>query len=144
MDKNKEFIINYQIKQNKSVLELLEKIGQLIISNISFFAGMLKSEKNFTDEMPKILTYTQGEIIDMKYQNKTIHQNINCKTWYTRYRENGKQYYVSGKTQQEVLSKLKTKLKLSTVLSVFCLYKSNTLLLVKSNSKKYLPFQAKT
>lgn len=113
MDKNKEFIINYQIKQNKSVLELLEKIGQLIISNISFFAGMLKSEKNFTDEMPKILTYTQGEIIDMKYQNKTIHRNLKCKTWYTRYRENGKQYYVSGKTQQEVLNKLKTRLKIN-------------------------------
>ena len=30
----------------------------------------------------------------MKYQGKTIHKNKNAETWYTRYRINGKQYYM--------------------------------------------------
>ena len=47
----------------------------------------------------------------MKYQNKTIIQSRGCKTWHTRYRYNGKQYTISGKTQQEVYNKLKLALK---------------------------------
>ena len=43
----------------------------------------------------------------MKFKNKTIHKNKNSNTWYTRYRMNGKQYYISGKTQQECYQKLK-------------------------------------
>lgn len=43
----------------------------------------------------------------MKYKNKTIHKNTTCNTWYTRFRHNGKQYYISGKTQQECYQKLK-------------------------------------
>ena len=47
----------------------------------------------------------------MKYRNKTIMQTRGSKTWYTRYRYEGKQYHISGKTQQEVYNKLKLALK---------------------------------
>ena len=43
----------------------------------------------------------------MKYQGKTIHKNKKSDTWYTRYRINGKQYYLSGRTQKECYTKLK-------------------------------------
>ena len=41
----------------------------------------------------------------MKYQGKTIHKSKN-NTWYSRYRANGKQYYISAKTQKECYNKL--------------------------------------
>ena len=47
----------------------------------------------------------------MKYQGITIHRHKTCKTWYARYRKNGKQCYVSAKTQQECYDKLKVALK---------------------------------
>lgn len=47
----------------------------------------------------------------MKYQGITIHKNKSCNTWYARYRHNGKQFYVSAKTQQECYNKLKSALK---------------------------------
>lgn len=43
----------------------------------------------------------------MKYKGITIHKNKNCNTWYTRYRINGKQIYISGKTQRDCYNKLK-------------------------------------
>ncbi len=47
----------------------------------------------------------------MKYQGITIHKNKNCDTWYTRFRDiNGKQIYISAKTQQQCYDKLKTEL----------------------------------
>lgn len=48
----------------------------------------------------------------MKYQGITIHKNKNCTTWYARFRHNGKQFYVSAKTQLECYNKLKKTLKL--------------------------------
>lgn len=51
----------------------------------------------------------------MKYQGKTIHKNKNAETWYTRYRVNGKQYYISAKTQKECYDKLKKALKQSNI-----------------------------
>ena len=47
----------------------------------------------------------------MKYQGKTIHKNKNSETWYTRYRINGKQYYISAKTQKDCYNKLKQMIK---------------------------------
>ncbi len=46
----------------------------------------------------------------MKLQGITIHKNKKCKTWYTRFRNNGQQIYISGKTQKECYEKLKNKL----------------------------------
>ncbi len=44
----------------------------------------------------------------MKYQGVTIHKNKNCNTWFTRYRNiDGKQIYISAKTQQQCYDKLK-------------------------------------
>lgn len=43
----------------------------------------------------------------MKFKGKTIHKNTKCNTWYTRFRYNGKQYYLSAKTQFECMQKLK-------------------------------------
>ncbi len=48
----------------------------------------------------------------MKLQNISIHKNKTCNTWYTRYRVNGKQIYISAKTQKECYDKLKEKLKI--------------------------------
>ncbi len=43
----------------------------------------------------------------MIYKGITIHKNKTCETWYTRYRLNGKQYYISARTQKECYNKLK-------------------------------------
>ena len=43
----------------------------------------------------------------MKLQGITIHKNKKCNTWYTRCRRNGKQYYLSDKTQKGCYNKLK-------------------------------------
>ncbi len=47
----------------------------------------------------------------MKYQGITIHKNKNCSTWYTRFRINGIQSYISAKTQKDCYNKLKKALK---------------------------------
>jgi integrase len=46
----------------------------------------------------------------MKFKGITIFQNKNCKTWYTRYRLNGKQFYISASTQKKCYNLLKEKL----------------------------------
>ena len=43
----------------------------------------------------------------MKFKGITIHKTKNCNTWYTRFRKNGKQNYISAKTQKECYNKLK-------------------------------------
>lgn len=47
----------------------------------------------------------------MKYQGKTIHKNKNAETWYTRVRIDGKQVYISAKTQKDCYNKLKQAVK---------------------------------
>ena len=47
----------------------------------------------------------------MKYKGISIHKNKKCDTWYTRFRKNGKQHYISAKTQNECMIKLKLALK---------------------------------
>ena len=83
----------------------------------------------------------------MKYQGITIIKHKSCNTWYARYRKNGKQFYVSAKTQLECYNKLKialknkskTKLKTTNIITLkewfdkwLILYKQG----VKSNTKK--------
>lgn len=46
----------------------------------------------------------------MKYQGISIIKNKTCNTWYARFRKDGKQYYISAKTQQLCYDKLKTAL----------------------------------
>lgn len=107
MDINKLMYQNYLLlaeQQNKLIKNILN-INEVFSA---FFMGANESEKN-NIKMPCISINQQGED-SMKFQGKTIHKNIKCNTWYTRYRENGKQYYISGKTQKEVLTILKQKL----------------------------------
>lgn len=105
----KEFILeNFLLltQQQKELLDNAIKINKIIEA---YFLGAKTSEKN-NSKMPLISKFNlQGED-EMKFQGKTIHKNKKCNTWYTRYRENGKQYYISGKTQKEVLAELKLKL----------------------------------
>ncbi len=49
----------------------------------------------------------------MKYQGITIHKSPYANTWFTRYRKDGKQYFISAKTQKECYDKLKKALKQS-------------------------------
>ncbi len=49
----------------------------------------------------------QGE---MKFKGVTIRKNEKCNTWYARHRINGKQIYISARTQKECLTKLKNKM----------------------------------
>lgn len=46
----------------------------------------------------------------MKYKGITIHKTKNCNTWYTRFRKDGKQYFISARTQKECYNKLKLSL----------------------------------
>ena len=46
----------------------------------------------------------------MKIKGITIHKNKKCNTWFTRYRKDGKQIYISAKTQKECYEKLKKEL----------------------------------
>ena len=38
---------------------------------------------------------------EMKYRGITIIKRKDCNTWCARYRRNGKQFYISAKTQQD-------------------------------------------
>ena len=58
------------------------------------------------EQMSKEVATEQKEQ-QMKYRNKTIHKNPKANSWYTRFRHNGRQYYVSGKTQLECMRNLK-------------------------------------
>lgn len=70
---------------------------------------MSADEYNKPQESPVNENLLTGET--MKYQNKTIMRTKGSKTWYTRYRDESGQHYISGKTQQEVYNKLKLALK---------------------------------
>ena len=61
------------------------------------------------EENLKKSTTTKG-VDEMKIQGITIHKNKSCNTWYTRYRKDGKQIYLSAKTQKECYEKLKKEL----------------------------------
>lgn len=54
---------------------------------------------------------TQKELL-MKYHNITIFKNKKCKTYYCRYRKDGKQNYISAKTQVKCLEILKERLEI--------------------------------
>lgn len=113
----KNLLINIIKKQQNNVEEIKERINYIensFITLYNFFCDNNDINKNNVDtnlKMPLISLKGENEETEMKFQGKTIHRNKNCKTWYTRYRdENGKQHYISGKTQKEVLQELKSQL----------------------------------
>lgn len=75
----------------------------MIIGQVNAIIDILKSEK--VDIVVPLIENIKEQT--MKYQGKTIHKNKNSNTWYTRYRINGKQIYLSGKTQRDCYNKLK-------------------------------------
>ncbi len=51
----------------------------------------------------------------MKYQGITIHKSPYANTWFTRYRKNGVQHFISAKTQKDCYNKLKKALQQDNV-----------------------------
>jgi len=79
-----------------------------LIGQVNAIIDILKEEKQtIIVEFEKNDFATEQKEQIMKYQGKTIHKNKNSDTWYTRYRLNGKQIYISGKTQKDCYNKLK-------------------------------------
>ena len=101
--KAQEKILNEKINYLEDIVSQLKLTRNFIIMLQGFFR---KEEKTPESE---ILEITGGE--PMRFRGITIHKHKTCKTWYARYRANGKQYYVSAKTQQECYNKLKLELK---------------------------------
>ena len=98
---------------------LTKKLEQISSALKGFFLGSMSSN-NYSEmnnnqsinkiEMPLELNLKEGSNETMKYKGVTIFKNPRCNSYYARYRENGKQRFVSGKTQSEVLSELKLRL----------------------------------
>lgn len=98
-----------QLKKDNLQLVKDEKTG------VIKFKERYPSLKNFETssnviEEKKEVAPKEKEQQTMKIKGITIFKNKNCKTWYTRYRKDGKQFYISGKTQNEVAEKLRDKL----------------------------------
>lgn len=72
---------------------------------------MLENLIENKSSMPVQFEIIEKEEQEMKFRGITIKKHKSCKTWYARYRENGKQHYLSAKTQQECYDKLKITLK---------------------------------
>lgn len=107
---NKYFTENY-LKLSKQAEQELKNALEII----QFFVGKFEAEEELFNQkeqnlkMP-VISYKGDTEQEVKFQGKTIHKNTKCNTWYTRYRINGKQIYISGKTQKEVLQELKSQL----------------------------------
>ena len=108
---NEYFTKNYYELSKRAEEKLIEAL-----EIVQFFVGKFEAQEEFNKtkqenkfNMP-VISYKGDTEQEMKFQGKTIHKNKNCNTWYTRYRIDGKQYYISGKTQKEVLATLKKKL----------------------------------
>lgn len=107
MEINTNVIYNSFLNNNRRINELLKQAQELTELNINYFMGCLGSQSGTTNKNALVSSNKGGT---MKFQGKTIFKNKKCDTWYTRYRIEGKQYYISGKTQKEVLATLKSKL----------------------------------
>lgn len=89
----------------------IEEIEKKVLTQNTIITSTLKGiilEKENTPSVNKL--FIQGGN-QMKFQGITITKNKSCNTWYARYRNNGKQFYISAKTQQLCYNKLKEALK---------------------------------
>ena len=111
MEINQDIIYNSFLLNNQRINELLKQAQELTTLNINYFMGCMQSKQESTNKNA-LVSLNKGDI--MKFQGKTIFKNKKCSTWYTRYRVNGKQYYISGKSQKEVLAVLKSRLNYQT------------------------------
>ena len=110
------------INQIKSIYEKIQSINTRLQARIVYFSSILKgiliSKQENTPQSEQIKILIQGGE-EMKYQSITIHKNKKCSTWYTRFRNyQGKQIYISAKTQQLCYDKLKAELKKDNKLKI--------------------------
>ena len=90
---------------NDKITELEKKILFRNTTISSFLKGIILEKENTPlDEQQKQLIQGGDE---MKYRGITIIKNTKCNTWSARPTINGKQIYLSAKTQQECYTKLK-------------------------------------
>ncbi len=98
-------------KQRFSIEEKIKQTTQKIQVRNTIITGILKGillEKENTPLLKaetKNLLYTGGA--DMKYRGITIIKNKSCNTWYARPKIDGKQIYISAKTQKLCYDKVK-------------------------------------
>lgn len=91
-----------------NLINQAEEHTNYLTNIISCLKGYFATPENESNKNNKsVLQLQKKEKDTLKLQNKTIIKNKNCNTWYTRYRENGTQHYISGKTQKEVYEKLR-------------------------------------
>ena len=106
--------IENDIKERQKLLEQLQNIDKRIEFRNGFLVGLLKGiienkKGNFSSDVQQNMLIAGGE--ELKYQGITIHKHKTCNTWYTRFRANGKQFFISARTQQDCYDKLKLALK---------------------------------
>lgn len=89
---------------NDKIAELEKKILFRNTTISSFLKGIILEKENTPLNEQKQLIQG-GE--EMKYRGITIIKNAKCNTWSARPTINGKQIYLSAKTQQECYNKLK-------------------------------------
>ena len=98
-------------KQKESIEQKINNTTQKIQVRNTIITGILKGillEKENTPLLKaetKNLLYTGGA--DMKYRGITIIKNKSCNTWYARPKIDGKQIYISAKTQKLCYDKVK-------------------------------------
>lgn len=105
----KEILLKKIESLNEQVKEINKRIKYRNGISIGLFEGLLKSQEKSTPQSEQQKLIQGGE--QMKYRGIAIHKNKNCSTWYARYTNNGKQIYISAKTQLDCYNKLKQALK---------------------------------
>ena len=85
----------------------IEEISRKRKASLRGLSVATTDEEPASMEVGRYLINAQGDDADMKYHGLTIKQTPGAKTWYTRLRLNGKQEYISGKTQKQVISKVR-------------------------------------
>lgn len=103
MDEIKEHI--NEINKKFELIKIFEQ-GEQALNKPFLLVDNTKKQNNSSQS--ENLKITENK--EMKIKGITIHKTKNCNTWYTRYRDNGKQYFISAKTQKECYNKLKEQL----------------------------------
>lgn len=107
VDKNKAFIYKNFLLLLDNQQKLIEEIKNINQITQSYFKGCCDSEREDNLKNALLISKNQNGEDIMKFQGLTIKRNITCDTWYTRIRKDGKQHYISGRTQRECLNKVK-------------------------------------
>lgn len=98
------------LKNNRQISDG-ENGTKVITLNYPSMSQFYKTKEKINNERKKVEepknAPKEKEQEKVKINGITIFKNTKCKTWYTRYRKDGKQYYISGKTQKEVSEKLR-------------------------------------